>query len=137
MSFYLAVVGSRDNPLYEAEFGPISKPDSKKDDQKHLHQFIVHSSLDIVEELMWGTNGMYLKTFDRFNEWHLSAFVTASGLKLMLLHDTQNSEGIRNFFQDTHELLIKVLLNPFTEINAPITSSTFDTKVRALAKRYL
>ncbi|KAI8907482.1 hypothetical protein PhCBS80983_g04025 [Powellomyces hirtus] len=138
-SSYFVIVGTRDNPLYEAELGPQSRADGggKKDEHKHLNQFIVHAALDVVEDLMWGTNAMYLKVVDKFNEWFISAYVTASGAKLMLLHDATNTDGIRGFFQDTHELYIKTLLNPFTDINSPITSTTFDTKVRALARKYL
>jgi hypothetical protein len=31
-----------------------------------------------------------------------------AGVKFVLLHDTPNVEGIRNFFTDVHELVIKV-----------------------------
>ncbi|KAI9136713.1 Sedlin [Paraphysoderma sedebokerense] len=86
---------------------------------------------------MWGTNSMYLKVVDKFNEWYISGYVTASNQRLMLLHDTRNDDGIKNFFQETHELFIKVMLNPFYEINSPINSSSFDSKVRGIAKRYL
>ncbi|KAI8592355.1 Sedlin [Geranomyces variabilis] len=143
---YFVIVGTRDNPLYEADLGqPPPQPQQaravdgggKKDEHKHLNQFIVHAALDVVEDLMWGTNAMYLKVVDKFNEWYISAYVTASGAKLMLLHDTANTDGIRNFFQDTHELYIKAMLNPFTEINSPIKSAHFDTKVRALARKWL
>lgn len=36
----------------------------------------------------------------RFNEWSVSAYITPSGAKFMLLHDTLNSDGIRHFFTD-------------------------------------
>ncbi|KAJ3016776.1 hypothetical protein HKX48_003874 [Thoreauomyces humboldtii] len=138
---YFVIVGTRDNPLYEAEFGPASRGDGgghqKKDEHKHLNQFIVHAALDVVDDLMWGTNAMYLKVVDKFNEWFISAYVTASGTRFMLLHDAPNQDGIRNFFQDTHELYIKTLLNPFTETNATLTSPTLDTKIRALARKWL
>ncbi|KND04910.1 hypothetical protein SpCBS45565_g06757 [Spizellomyces sp. 'palustris'] len=135
---YFVIIGTRDNPLYEAEWGPQARGEGgKKEEHKHLNQFIVHAALDVVDDLMWGTNSMYLKVVDKFNEWYISAYITASGVRFMLLHDAANTDGIRNFFQDTHELYIKTLLNPFTEINAPITSASFDTKVRALARKWL
>ncbi|KAK2391240.1 trafficking protein particle complex subunit [Trifolium repens] len=52
----------------------------------------------------------------------------------MLLHDSRNDDGIKSFFQEVHELYIKTLLNPLYLPGSRITSSHFDTKVRALAR---
>uniref|UniRef100_A0A251RVP9 Putative SNARE-like superfamily protein n=1 Tax=Helianthus annuus TaxID=4232 RepID=A0A251RVP9_HELAN len=57
--------------------------------------------------------------------------------RLMLLHDSRNDDGIKSFFQEVHELYIKILLNPLYLPGSRVTSSHFDTKVRALARRYL
>ncbi|CAI8598936.1 unnamed protein product [Vicia faba] len=57
--------------------------------------------------------------------------------RLMLLHDSRNDDGIKSFFQEVHELYIKTLLNPLYLPGSRITSSHFDTKVRALARKYL
>ncbi|CAG8563294.1 3021_t:CDS:2 [Paraglomus brasilianum] len=140
MSYYFVIVGTKDNPIYEAEFTSTGRGGSeaiRRDEHKHLNQFIVHSALDIVEELQWKSNAMYLKSIDKFNEWLISAYVTAGNIKLMLLHETKNEEGIKTFFNECHELYIKMLLNPFYEVNSPITSSAFDTRVRFVAKKYL
>jgi len=102
-----------------------------------LNQFIVHSALDIVEELQWNTSNMYLKTIDKFNEWHISAHVSAGNIKFMLLHETKNEDSIRSFFSECCELYIRILLNPFYELNSPITSPTFDNRMRLIAKKYL
>ena len=78
----------------------------------------------------------------------------------MLLHDSRLSEeSIRAFFQDVHELYLKVrapprravarlrqqlthrasqtMLNPFHTPLTPITSPRFDALVRAAAKKHL
>ncbi|KFY22211.1 hypothetical protein V493_06760 [Pseudogymnoascus sp. VKM F-4281 (FW-2241)] len=41
-----------------------------------MNQFVVHSSLDIVEEVQWGTGQMYLKCLDRFYNNYVSCFIT-------------------------------------------------------------
>lgn len=63
MSYYFTIIGTRDNPLFEHEFG-TSKAGGDgiarfRDEARHMNQFIVHSSLDIVEEVQWGNNGLY------------------------------------------------------------------------------
>lgn len=65
---YFVIIGTKDNPLYEVEFGNLFKDasgGSKGPDLKHLNQFIVHQSLDIVDEVVWGTQSNYLKIVDR------------------------------------------------------------------------
>ncbi|KNE65144.1 hypothetical protein AMAG_10797 [Allomyces macrogynus ATCC 38327] len=132
MSYYFAIVGTRDSPIYEAAIGnPL------KDDGKHLHQFVLHAALDFVDDIMWTTPNMYLRVVDKFNDWFVSAFVSAGNIRFMLLHDSKNEDGIRNFFTDVHELYVKSLMNPFYEVNDPIDNPAFDLKVRTIARRYL
>ncbi|GAA5835723.1 hypothetical protein JCM3766R1_005832 [Sporobolomyces carnicolor] len=104
---------------------------------KHVMQLVAHASLDVVEDVQWTNGAMYLKSIDKFHEWTVSVWLTPGGVKLILLHELKNDEGIRFFFQETWENYVKTLLNPFHELNAPIRSSTFDQRVRASAKKHL
>ncbi|KAF3792205.1 Transport protein particle subunit [Nymphaea thermarum] len=104
------IVSRNDIPIYEAEVGSAQK----KEESAQQHQFILHAALDIVQDLAWTTSAI-----------------------LMLLHDSHNEDGIKSFFQEVHELYIKILLNPLYIPGSRITSSHFDTKVRALARKYL
>ncbi|KAG0230635.1 TRAPP subunit [Actinomortierella wolfii] len=142
---YFVMIGTKDNPIYEAEFVSSNTAksssavvnDAKREEWRHLNQFIAHAALDLVEDIQWGTTQMYLKSIDKFNDKFISAYLTAGNIKLILLHDTKSEDAIRNFFTECYELYIKTLLNPFYEPNSIITSAAFDTKVRMSAKRYL
>jgi len=63
MSYYFAIVGTQDNPLFEYEFGTAKQGGDGvarfPQDARHMNQFIVHSSLDVVEEVQWAHGQMY------------------------------------------------------------------------------
>ncbi|CAH1443501.1 unnamed protein product [Lactuca virosa] len=116
------IISRNDIPIYDAEVG--SAP--KKEEAAHQHQFILHAALDVVQDLAWTTSAMFLKSVDRFNDLVVSVYVTAGHILFIF-----------TFFQEVHELYIKILLNPLYLPGSRVTSSHFDTKVRALARRYL
>ncbi|KAF2155754.1 Sedlin [Myriangium duriaei CBS 260.36] len=89
MSYYFSIIGTRDSPLFEYEFG-TSKAGGDgaarfREEARHMNQFIVHSSLDIVEEVQWGNNGLYLKNIDKFQNNNIHCFLTGGNVKFMLL----------------------------------------------------
>ncbi|PSR78724.1 Sedlin [Coniella lustricola] len=57
MSYYFAIIGTQDNPLFEHEFGTSKQGNdglSRFTDQaRHLNQFILHAALDVVQEVQW------------------------------------------------------------------------------------
>ena len=133
-NYMFMMIAEGDAPIYEAEF---VAPAQQREDNSHLNQFIIHAALDMVEDSVWGTQSMFFKSVDKFNDYLISAFVTAGGIKFMLLHDVRNEDGIRSFFHDVHELYVKVLMNPFYKPNSPITSPIFDSRVKTLGRRYM
>lgn len=64
MSYYFAIIGTQDNPLFEHEFGTSKQGGdglSRFSDQaRHLNQFILHSALDVAEEVQWNNGQMYV-----------------------------------------------------------------------------
>eukprot|EP00013_Stygamoeba_regulata_P027055 CAMPEP_0177663542 /NCGR_PEP_ID=MMETSP0447-20121125/19974_1 /TAXON_ID=0 /ORGANISM="Stygamoeba regulata, Strain BSH-02190019" /LENGTH=139 /DNA_ID=CAMNT_0019169371 /DNA_START=33 /DNA_END=452 /DNA_ORIENTATION=+ len=127
------IVGKDDTPLYEVDLGGGT---SSRDQGAHLRQFVLHAALDVVDETVWKTSSLFLKTVDRYQNMYISALVSPGNVRLLLLHEQRTDEGtVKQFFQDVHELYLKVLLNPFYQLNSPITSVSFDARVKGLARR--
>ncbi|KAK2744704.1 TRAPP subunit [Onygenales sp. PD_40] len=94
MSYYFTILSPTDVPLFSHSFG-TSKAGGDgvarfrfPDNAPYMNQFIVHASLDIVEELQWSNGAMYLKHIDTYppTSSHVSAFLTGSGARFLLLH---------------------------------------------------
>ncbi|KAK3677038.1 TRAPP subunit [Recurvomyces mirabilis] len=89
MSYYFTIIGTRDNPLFELDFG-TSKVGGDgvarfREEAKYMNQFIVHAALDVVEEVQWTNKEMYLKRIDSFQNNHVHCFLTGGNVKFMLL----------------------------------------------------
>uniref|UniRef100_A0A915CNN1 Trafficking protein particle complex subunit 2 n=1 Tax=Ditylenchus dipsaci TaxID=166011 RepID=A0A915CNN1_9BILA len=135
--YYFVIVGHNDQPIFEIEF-PVPDPKKKREhDVRHLNQFIAHAALDIVDEQTIQNQQMYLKIIDKFNEWFVSAFVTAGRMRFLVLHTQKNDEGIRQFFQEMYETYIKYSMNPFYSHDTPIKSPSFEQKAITYGRKFL
>ncbi|PHH89901.1 hypothetical protein CDD83_5015 [Cordyceps sp. RAO-2017] len=165
MSYYFAIVGTQDNPLFEYEFGTSKQGgdgQSRFTEQlRHLNQFILHSSLDIAEEIQWAHGQMYLKCIDRFFNNYISCFVTGANVKFLLLHQPSapsastapssrsstaiganptspaTEEAIKMFFAEVYENWVKAVMSPFYKANTEVRSPVFRTRVAAAGRKYL
>eukprot|EP00466_Bigelowiella_natans_P015816 jgi/Bigna1/33961/e_gw1.4.134.1 len=131
---YLAIVAKGDVLIYETKL-PASGALARVPENQL--QFIVHQALDSLDEKIWNTTNMYMKEIDRFNNMPVSAYVTAGHIKFMLLHQLgQDENSIKQFFNDLYKLYIKVAMNPFYLKNTPINSSSFNERVKILARNH-
>lgn len=132
---YLAIVAKGDVPIFEAKL-PSATPIRAQPDNPNQFQFIVHQSLDSVDQKKWSGTSMYLKEVDRFNNIPVSAFVTSGHIRFMLLHPGKDDSSVRSFFYDLYEMYVKIAMNPFYIKNTPITNRKFEVRVMALAKTH-
>ncbi|KAK0522229.1 TRAPP subunit [Tilletia horrida] len=182
MSYYFCIVGTRDNPVFEAELA--SKPSGSASsstaaannnnnnasstgagpttagtgslttqpgaggaegrglgfgryNDRHVLQMIAHSALDVVEDVQFTNGAMYLKAVDRINEWTTSVFLLPTNVKFLILHEHKHDDGIRNFFLDVWENFVKISMNPFHDVNAPIRNASFENRIRLSARKHL
>jgi hypothetical protein len=165
MSYYFAIIGTQDNPLFEYEFGTSKQGGDGQsrftEQAHHLNQFVLHSSLDIVEEVQWMNGQLYMKVIDKFFTNYISCFMTGGNVKFLLLHQpsatasgaagaTRNStsvganptspqteEAIKNFFNEVYENYVKAIMSPFYKVNMEVRSPVFRQRVAAAGRKYL
>ncbi|EON98113.1 putative trafficking protein particle complex subunit 2 protein [Phaeoacremonium minimum UCRPA7] len=163
MSYYFAIIGTQDNPLFEYEFGTSKQGGDGQprfsDQARHLNQFILHSSLDVVEEVQWNNGQMYLKVIDKFFNNYISCFMTGANAKFLLLHQPTTAastassrsstsiaanptspateEAIKNFFMEVYDSWVKAIMSPFYKVNMEVRSPVFRARVAAAGRKYL
>jgi hypothetical protein len=130
---FVQLVSRHDTPLYEAELG------EETEEQRHLHQLVVHASLDTVHERVQELPHLpaFLGVVDRHTAELVSAFVTASNARILLLHEHRSDSAVRAFFAEVHELYTKAALNPLASLSSRLFTTKLDERVRAAARRFL
>lgn len=134
-NFYFAIVHHNDFLLFDAHFSSYQQV--AEQDLAFLKQFVAHAALDLIDQLQWHTQNLFLKCVDKYNDWFVSAFVAPSLVRLVLVHDHRHELGIRNFFNDVFEMYINLSMNPFYEDGAKIQSEDFGRRVEISFKRFL
>ena len=65
---------AREN-MTSADAGPLYGAQERA---QYLHQFVLHASLDAVDEQLWNTTSMHLGVVDKFNNLHVRRFLSGS-----------------------------------------------------------
>ncbi|KAG0161540.1 hypothetical protein PDIDSM_9074 [Penicillium digitatum] len=99
MSYYFTILSPTDTPLFNIAFG-TSKGGGDgiarfrfPETAQYMNQFIIHSSLDILEEAQWTNGNMYLKHIDTYPPAaaYITAFLTQVARDFLLLHQPRIS----------------------------------------------
>ena len=128
----LFIIGKKDIPIYELNLGILEK------DVSHIHHFIAHASLDIIDEVKLTTSEMYLRNVDKHGDFNIFAFLTGANFKFLLILKTVNNETyVHNFFLELYKIFTKMLMNPLYDPTEKIRVPYFDLKVKKLIKSFL
>jgi len=130
------VVENNDEPIYLKDLRGVAGEDPNNADE-YLFQFILHSSLDMVSEKQWQTPSLYLGVVETFREYSVSAWITASGTRILLLHRGYTEATVKNFLKGVHVLWVRAALNPLMDREDRISSTVFDNKLNALTQKVL
>lgn len=113
MPCYFAIIGARDNPIYEAEF-TSQQLNSFPPELKELNPFILHASLDIIEDLQWQVNpqsinsgggsggflrsrhsnnngNCYLGKIDHFYGLAITGYLSYGNMKFVMIHSSNGN----------------------------------------------
>ncbi|KAI5299110.1 TRAPP subunit [Ascosphaera pollenicola] len=130
MSYYFTILSPTDAPLFSLAFG-TSKAGGDgiarfrfPDSSRYMNQFMIHASLDILEEIQWTNGALYLKTIDSYSpsSCYISAFLTGSGARFLLLHQP-HSTGVANSSASASSAAIA------TPLTARVSSSSSSSSI--------
>lgn len=125
-----------------------------------------NSSSNAATQQLLKNDNCYLSRVDHFYGHVVTAYITYSGLKFVMVHCNVNgvTEGGNNnntndsnnqamvtgpglvhvddtkckkFYQEVHELYVKTLLNPFYKLGQAISSPEFNARVHLIANKHL
>lgn len=130
---YVAIVGPNDSSIFE------HTATKNRDDGHLMRQFMLYSSLDVMDDTVWRNGEFHMAKVDRpfGDKYHMSAFVGLAPIKLLVMQDTEPKDSLKTFFVEAYELTVKHLMNPFSDATRSIESARFNEGMIALYNRYL
>ena len=140
------IVGRDDAPLFDADLTMFGHHMPEQDGDAgmkknavarphYLYHFVLHASLDAMDDLEWTQKQAFLGVVDRFNNLQVSGYILPGNrLRLLLLHDGKSEEMVKTFFRGVHHLLVPRVLNPFFLPKERIYSAEFHAQMRRLSK---
>jgi len=103
-----------------------------------LDEFILYSSLDIIDRVKGVSSDAYLKVVDRFNDYSVSAFVPISSVRFLLLHkQPANEEAMRQFFQEAYVHYARLVSDFAYTLGSVITQPAFDQNIQGCSRKFL
>jgi len=130
----LFIIGKKDVPIYEMKLGLLKK------EITHIHHFIAHASLDLIDEIKYQKSSMYLGLVDKHGDYNIYAFLTGANFKFLLLLDknsVKNENYTKNFFLELYKIFTKVLMNPLYDPKERIKNPYFNKKIQNMVKNFL
>ena len=101
---------------------------------------VLNSFLDGISVIKsdWKDNtyaiGIRFKNIDVYGSHHLSAFVTPGNVKFILMSQSKTVDT-KSFFDAVYEDYIKIILNPFYELQTPIQHDQLTAHIKQLLKQ--
>uniref|UniRef100_A0A7S4JNM3 Trafficking protein particle complex subunit 2-like protein n=1 Tax=Paramoeba aestuarina TaxID=180227 RepID=A0A7S4JNM3_9EUKA len=125
MILSVAVIGLENNPLYIRNFNTTA-------DELKFH-YLIHASLDLVEDRMMATNDTYLGMLYPNEDFKVFGYATATNIKFIVVVDAETLEQtIKAFFEKFRTVYCNTVCNPFYTPGDVLTSRGFELEVSNL-----
>lgn len=132
----VAVVGKANNPLFIKSFEPYVDP-------LKFH-YIVHTSLDIVEEKVAPIPGskksteLYLGLLCPTEDYKVYGYITNTKNKLIVVVDDSDikEHEIKTLFRHFHSVFTDAVCNPFYIMDQKMTSKKFEHAITTFVKQH-
>jgi trafficking protein particle complex subunit 2 len=134
--YVLAIVDSLVEPDNLVYLTDLSHPDLVRDDPPHLNELMLYASLDKIDDVQ---DVSFIKEADKFNEFTVTALVSVSNVRFLLLHanSTSTDEQKLKFLSEVYQLYAKVLMDPSYELGAYIRNAKFRAKMTQAKQKFL